>query len=142
MTSSEIEVFLAEMAPDIRAADRDLREIDLLEKKDVTAAGKLPDCETLRPRLDALLSAHQEDMQKANELELRIARLMDRYATNVWFPPRSHACVLWRSSLRATLQVDTLSELFVAWDDTLRTSETDLVRLERDYVENKRLGIV
>ena len=42
MTSSELEAFLAEMEPDIRAADRDMREIEALEKKGVTGAGKLP----------------------------------------------------------------------------------------------------
>ena len=90
---SELEAFLAEMDPDIRAADRDLREIDLLEKKEVTGAGKLPVYEELQPRLDALVKAHEEDMQMATELESRIARLMERYATNV---STAH------SSLRAT----------------------------------------
>ena len=74
---------MAEMDPDIRAADRELREIDLLEKKKVTGAGKLPVYEELQPRLDALVKAHEEDMQMATELEARIARLMERYATNV-----------------------------------------------------------
>ena len=83
MSSSELEAFLAEMEPDIRAAERDLREIELLEKKDVVSAGKLAEYETLQPRLDALVEAHNEDMQKAEELERRVARLVDRYATNV-----------------------------------------------------------
>lgn len=83
MSNSELEAFLAEMEPDIRAADRDLREIEILEKKEVTSAGKLPEYQTLQPRLDALMKAHEEDLHKAAELEQRIARLMDRYATNV-----------------------------------------------------------
>ena len=83
MSSSELEAFLAEMEPDIRAAERDLREIELLEKKDVVSAGKLAEYEALQPRLDALVEAHKEDMQKAEELERRVARLVDRYATNV-----------------------------------------------------------
>ena len=33
--------FMAEMEPDIRAADRDMLEIDTLEKKGVLGAGKL-----------------------------------------------------------------------------------------------------
>lgn len=41
MSSSELEAFLTEMENDIRAADRDMREIDVLEKKGVTGAGKL-----------------------------------------------------------------------------------------------------
>jgi len=42
MSPSELEAFLAEMEPDIRAAERDIREIEALEKKGVTSAGKLP----------------------------------------------------------------------------------------------------
>ena len=83
MTPAELEAMLAEMEPDIRAADRDLREIELLEKKDITGAGKLPDYEALQPRLDALMKAHEEDLHKAADLEKRIASLMNRYATNV-----------------------------------------------------------
>ena len=41
MSQSEMEAFLAEMEPDIRSADRDMREIELLEKKGVTGAGNL-----------------------------------------------------------------------------------------------------
>ena len=42
MTPEEIFAFLTEMEPDIRAADRDMLEIDTLEKKGVLGAGKLP----------------------------------------------------------------------------------------------------
>lgn len=42
MSASELETFLAEMEPEIRAADRDMREIEILEKKGVASAGKLP----------------------------------------------------------------------------------------------------
>ncbi|GJE90320.1 hypothetical protein PsYK624_064490 [Phanerochaete sordida] len=120
MTAAEVEAMLTEMEPDIRAADRDLREIELLEKKDVTAAGKLSDYEGLQPRLDALMKAHEEDLHKAAELEQRIAGLMNRYATNV----------------------DTLSELFVAWDDTLRDAELEVAKLEKEHQEQRRLGLV
>ena len=39
------------------------------------------------------------------------------------------------------LQVDTLSELFVAWDDTLRDTEIETARLEKEHQEQKRLGL-
>ena len=42
MSPDELEAFLTEMEPDIRAADRDMREIEILEKKGVTSAGRLP----------------------------------------------------------------------------------------------------
>jgi hypothetical protein len=41
MTAAELDAFLKEMEPDIRSAERDMREIELLEKKGVTGAGKL-----------------------------------------------------------------------------------------------------
>lgn len=41
MSPDELEAFLVEMEPDIRAADRDMREIEMLTKKGVTGAGKL-----------------------------------------------------------------------------------------------------
>ena len=85
MSSSELEAFLAEMEQDIKAADRDLREIELLEKKNVTAAGKLPEYETLQPRLEKLIEAHTEDLKLAASLEKRVADLMDHYATLVRF---------------------------------------------------------
>lgn len=41
MSPDELDALLTEMEPDIRAADRDMREIEALEKKGVTAAGRL-----------------------------------------------------------------------------------------------------
>jgi hypothetical protein len=41
MSASELETFLSEMEPEIRAADRDMREIEMLEKKGIASAGKL-----------------------------------------------------------------------------------------------------
>ena len=54
-----------------------------LEAKGVTGPGKLGDYEALRPRLEALLQAHDEDLRMAADLERRVALLMDHYATNV-----------------------------------------------------------
>lgn len=118
MSPEELEALLVEMEPEIRAADRDMREIEMLEQKGVTAAGKLADYETLQPRLDALLEAHQEDIRLAASLEKRIAALVDRHATHV----------------------DALSELFVAWDDVLTETENKVTKLERDREERQRLG--
>ncbi|KAJ6581505.1 hypothetical protein B0H19DRAFT_509551 [Mycena capillaripes] len=118
MSTSELEAFLVEMEPDIRAAERDMQEIETLEKKGVTGAGKLGDYETFQPRLDALVKAHREDLELVASLEKRVARLMEGHAT----------------------QVDALSELFVAWDDTVMDAEDKILRLERDRLERQRLG--
>ncbi|KAH9849929.1 hypothetical protein C2E23DRAFT_736334 [Lenzites betulinus] len=118
MSPSELEAFLGEMESDIRTAERDLREISALEAKGVTGAGKLNDYEALQPRLEALFKAHDEDLNTAAALEKRIALLMDRYATNV----------------------DTLSELFVSWDQSIRDTEDEVHRMERDRTEKQKLG--
>jgi len=119
MSTSELEAFLVEMEPDIRAAERDMQEIEALEKKGVTGAGKLGDYETFQPRLDALMKAHREDLDLVASLEKRVARLMESHAT----------------------QVDALSELFVAWDDTVMDAEDKILRLERERLERQRLGL-
>lgn len=102
MTPEEINALLAEMEPDIRSADRDMLEIDALEKKGVTGAGSLPgkpnphviieisllkiligllEYERLELRLQSLLEAYEEDVKLASSLEMRISSLVDRHAT-------------------------------------------------------------
>ena len=102
MTPEELDAFLSEMEPDIKAADRDVREIDVLEKRGVLGAGKLSgafqtsrvrmlmhdtprptEFEEIKPRLDALSKAHEEDLARAADLERRIASVLRQYATRV-----------------------------------------------------------
>ncbi|KAH9479349.1 hypothetical protein JR316_0007939 [Psilocybe cubensis] len=118
MTAEELNALLVEMEPDIRSADRDMLEIDALEKKGVTGAGSLPEYERLEPRLKSLLEAYEEDAKLAASLEMRISSLVERHTT----------------------YVDTLSELFVAWDDTLTEAEDKLAVKEREKAERLRLG--
>jgi len=118
MSPNEVEAFLTEMEPDIRAADRDMCEIEILEKKGVANSGKLADYEVLQPRLYALMKAHAEDVKQAASLENRIAAIMERHATHV----------------------DALSELFVAWDDTITEVEDQVAKLHRNHEERRRMG--
>ncbi|CAK5274021.1 unnamed protein product, partial [Mycena citricolor] len=119
ISASELEVLLVEMEPDIRAAERDMQEIELLEEKGITGAGKLADHESLQPRLDALIQLQQEDLALAASLEKRLERLMQTHAT----------------------QVDALSELFVAWDDAVLDTELRVHQLEKYKQERQRLGL-
>ncbi|KAG6813156.1 hypothetical protein H0H92_013562 [Tricholoma furcatifolium] len=119
MSAAQVEALLAEMEPDIRAAERDMHEIEQLEAKGVTGAGKLGSYEELKPRLDRLLAQHHSDVELAASLERRIGALMERHAT----------------------QVDALSELFVAWDDTITDVEDKVMRLEKERSERRRLGL-
>jgi hypothetical protein len=110
MKPDELEALLTEMEQDIHAADRDMQEIEVLESKGVTSAGKLTrkctscinvlftdkagcpvEYEVLKPRLVELIKAHEEDMRLAAFLERRIALLMERHAIHVW---NSHSAVL------------------------------------------------
>jgi hypothetical protein len=110
MSPAELAAVAAELEPDIRAADNDMREIASLQERGVTGAGSLSDNEALRPRLETLLSRHAEDLERAAALEKRVAKIVRQYA----------------------LQVDGLSELFVMWDEVLRTVEDSVTRLEKE----------
>lgn len=118
LTSSELDALLSEMELDIRSAGRDLQEIEELEKRGVMGAEKLRDCERLRGRLEALVNRHEEDLEKTKELEDKIARLLERHAT----------------------KVDSLSELFVSWNDVITEGEDKAGKAEREKEERKRLG--
>jgi hypothetical protein len=83
LSNAELEALLTEMEPDIRAADRDLREIAALQTKGVLGAGRLAEHEALQPRLTALVAAHEEDVQTAVALERRIGKLVEDYAVHV-----------------------------------------------------------
>ncbi|KAK0202611.1 hypothetical protein DFS33DRAFT_1262590 [Desarmillaria ectypa] len=119
MSQEELNVFVGEMENDIRSADRDMQEIDALQKKGVTGAGKLADYEQLQPRLETLRKYYDENIEHAARLEKRIAAILERHST----------------------QVDALSELFVVWDDTLTDAEHKITKLERERAERKRMGL-
>ncbi|THV02457.1 hypothetical protein K435DRAFT_775463 [Dendrothele bispora CBS 962.96] len=119
MSSAEFEVYLREMSEEIRAADKDMQEIEALDKKGVTGAGKLADHIELEPRLNKLIQLHEENDERTAVLQKRIAGIIEEHAT----------------------YVDALSELFVAWDDTITGAELKISRLERDREERQRLGL-
>lgn len=118
MSTEEIDALLTEMELDIRGADRDMREIEALEAKGVTGAGRLIEHEDLKPRLRALLDAQRENAEHAARLEKRVAGIVEKYTTHV----------------------DILSDLFVEWDDTLNTAEKEIAKLEKEREERRRLG--
>lgn len=109
MPDQEFETLLAELEPDIRAADRDLREIDALDSKGVSAAGKLPEHEALKARLQALEVASQQDLEMYDRMEARISNILQSYASHVTI----------------------LSELFVSWNDLLAEAEDRVEQLEK-----------
>lgn len=104
----ELAALAAELEPDIRAADNDMREIDDLQQKGIIGAGTLSgmfradsftlahtvtnstncpvDYEALQPRLEALLVRHQEDVEHAAALEKRVAGIVRQYAIQVRVP--------------------------------------------------------
>ncbi|KAF5350192.1 hypothetical protein D9758_007824 [Tetrapyrgos nigripes] len=119
MSPSEFDTYLQEMSEEIRSADRDMQEIEALDKKGVTGAGKLADHIELEPRLAKVIELHQENDERTAALQKRIAMIIEDHAT----------------------YIDILSELFVAWDDTITDTEHKIMRLERDREERRRLGL-
>ncbi|KAG8984014.1 hypothetical protein FRB90_005622, partial [Tulasnella sp. 427] len=115
MPDQEFETLLAELEPDIRAADRDLLEIDDLDHKGVSAAGKLPEHEALKGRLQALELASQQDLEMYDQIEARISRVLQSYASHVTI----------------------LSELFVSWNDLLGEAEDRVEQLETAKEESE-----
>ena len=100
MSAEELDAYLTEMEPEIRTADREMLEVEALEKRGVTGAGRLLgkylsrsklllmilgfiDYEDLQPRLKVVLDAYEEDVRLANSLESRIASLVERHTTYV-----------------------------------------------------------
>jgi hypothetical protein len=77
------------------------------------------DYEALKPRLAKLIEAHEADVKVASGLELRVARLVEEHVTHV----------------------DALSELFVAWDETVLGAESAAGRLEKEAAGRERLGL-
>jgi len=119
LSDSEFETLLLELEPDIRAADRDLREIDELNGRGISSAGKLPEHEGLRGRLQALVEAQQKDLVLYDELEGRISSVLQAYASHV----------------------NVLSELFVSWNDVLTDAEERVESLERSKKQHSMVEL-
>jgi len=116
LTDSELDALMKEMEPDLRAADRDLREIQALDKRGVAGAGKLGEHEPLRPRLEALIKATRQDNLMYRALEERLADFLQRYTTHV----------------------SALSELFMHWNDSVTEAEDFMTRLEKEVRQKAR----
>ena len=65
------------------------------------------------------MSKSEADIELADALERRIATLVQKHATSV----------------------DTLSELFVAWDDAVTGAEDAITQMEKEKKERSRLGL-
>ncbi|KAJ3787596.1 hypothetical protein GGU10DRAFT_141769 [Lentinula aff. detonsa] len=115
--------YIHEMEPEIRSADTSMQEIETLLRRGVLdgegANDKLESYIPLKPRLSTLLELHEHNTARADELERRVAGIME-----------SH-----------TGYIDTLSNLFLAWDDALTDAENRLMRIEREKEERERVGL-
>ncbi|KAJ3827727.1 hypothetical protein EV361DRAFT_301287 [Lentinula raphanica] len=113
--------FVREMEPEIRNADTNMQEIENLLKRGILdgEGDKLEAYIPLQPRLSALLELHEENKTRADELERRVAEIMD---THMGY-------------------IDTLSDLFIAWDDALINAENLLLRKEKEKEERERIGL-
>jgi hypothetical protein len=103
LSQTEFETLLAEMEGDIRGADRDLREIEDLDSRGSSAAGRLPGAsrahmktgcriihwkpilehESLRARLGVVQESLRNDLEQFDILEHRIGIILQAYASQV-----------------------------------------------------------
>ncbi|KAF8320066.1 hypothetical protein DL93DRAFT_2074393 [Clavulina sp. PMI_390] len=116
MTDVELEALLKDMEPELRSADRDLREVQALDRRGVTGAGKLADYEPLQERMRALAKATQEDEARLAEIERRTTALLQRYSSHV----------------------SALSDLFIYWNDSVTDAEDFMTRVEKDNEERAK----
>lgn len=79
---------------------------------------------------------------------MRSSLLLSKSEYLRWWIDMQPMCVFLVSRFRLSrpddrffLKVDTLSELFVAWDDTLSEAEDKLSRMEKEKAERLRLGL-
>ncbi len=93
------------------------------------------DYEQLQPRLDTLRKSYDENIEHAARLEKRIAAILERHSTQARLDFPSSPTKSYQR------QVDALSELFVAWDDTLTDAEHKITKLERERAERRRMGL-
>ncbi|KAJ3795670.1 hypothetical protein GGU11DRAFT_791351 [Lentinula aff. detonsa] len=155
------------MEPEIRSADTSMQEIETLLRRGVLdgegANDKLESYIPLKPRLSTLLELHEQNTARADELEGRVAGIMESHTGYVssssmctvttafarllylrifLFCFRSYLSIDFELSVTyLEIQIDTLSNLFLAWDDALTDAENRLMRIEREKEERERVGL-
>ncbi|CAD6573329.1 MAG: hypothetical protein CYPHOPRED_005119 [Cyphobasidiales sp. Tagirdzhanova-0007] len=103
-------ILILEAEQDIRNLERELREIDALEKRGVVSAGRLANYQPLKPRLLQL----QEDLtaiaSSYSSLEKRVESVLSSYDS----------------------YVNTVSQLFINWNDAITQAEKAVTMIERE----------
>jgi len=105
---------ILEAEGDIRSTERDLRELDALEKRGVAGAGTLSSYEELRPNLVALQAELPGLTHSFADLEVAVSDLLGRYNAHV----------------------SLLSEIFIAWNSIICTAEEAATRWERARLDD------
>ena len=82
MTPSEFETFLQEMEPDIRAADRDMREIEALDQKGVAAVGKLTSAWSPLFTFDPLVRSVPQITKRSDRALKRFSKLTSKTSSS------------------------------------------------------------
>ncbi|POY70619.1 hypothetical protein BMF94_6397 [Rhodotorula taiwanensis] len=94
---------------EIRTLERDLRELQVLNERNVVDAGQLEEANRLQPGLVDVRAGSKPLISGYSDLETRTTALLQRY---------NH-------------YISTLSELFVSWDNVLTDAEAALTRIEK-----------
>ncbi|KAM0792160.1 hypothetical protein ACM66B_004857 [Microbotryomycetes sp. NB124-2] len=100
---------LLDFEQDVTRLERDLREIQVFDEKDVVGAGRLAEHEHMAPELE--------------EIRKRLAPLSEEYAAL-----DTQALALLE---RYSAHISNLSEKFIAWNDVLTAAEQAVTNIEK-----------
>ncbi|KAL8293116.1 hypothetical protein RQP46_000810 [Phenoliferia psychrophenolica] len=110
MTPQAKVALILESEGEIRQIERELREVETLEQRGVVGAGNLADHEQLKPALEELKATVTPEVASYASLEARTTALLSRYNE----------------------YINTLSEIFVSWNDIVSSAEEEIAKLERE----------
>ena len=146
MTAHAKASLILESENDIRATERELRELEALDRRGLAGAGHLAgetllpygssqsltpcpsEHEQLKPQLDDLLASLPALVESYAQTEDRVTRLLNRY--NEYVRPLN--CLhLPIKMLTKKMKVDTVSQIFIAYNAIVSNAEEVLSRLER-----------
>ncbi|KAK4053677.1 hypothetical protein OIV83_001333 [Microbotryomycetes sp. JL201] len=100
---------LLDIEPDIIQLDKDLRQVQIFDEKDVAGAGNLADHQTMKPELEKVRERMKPLVKEYAALDDQSLALLDRYNAHI----------------------SSLSERFVAWNDLLTAAEDAITKLEK-----------
>ncbi|KAK4703619.1 hypothetical protein P7C70_g2597, partial [Phenoliferia sp. Uapishka_3] len=109
---------ILESEGEIRQLERELREVETLEHRGVVGSGNLADHEGLKPALAEVKANVTPQITSYSSLEARTNALLSRYNE----------------------YIDTLSEIFISWNDIISSAEEEITKLEKERFKGEDIS--